>query len=77
MRKYVRNVRVKRKQGEVTEPGLNILQQAYSNSDPRGDTEYYRPILLLQEFTFYVGVKRGNLKPHPVFKHVRKFGKQF
>jgi hypothetical protein len=41
MRKCVRNVRVKRKEGEVIEPGLNILKQAFSNSDTRGDREYY------------------------------------
>jgi hypothetical protein len=39
MGKYVRNVRVKREKGEVIKPGLNILQQAYSNSDPKDDTD--------------------------------------
>jgi hypothetical protein len=55
MGKYVRNVRENREKGEVMKPGLNILQQFYSNSDPRGDTEYYRWILLLHGFTFLLG----------------------
>jgi len=41
MGKYVRNVRVKREKGEIIRSGLNILQRAYSNSDPRGNIEYY------------------------------------
>jgi hypothetical protein len=77
MGKHVRNVHVKRKQGEVIKPGLNILQQAYSNRDPRGDTECYWRIHLLQEFTFFFGCEVVNGRPIMFLDASANFGNNF
>lgn len=76
-KKYVRNVRAKREQGEVIKPGLNILQQAYSNREPEGRQRMLMANTFTSRIYIFVWVQNGERTHRLVFRRVRKFGKQF